>query len=111
MYVRTCIFIISVLKSMPELRDLSDLVTPDYAAKWKTIGLLLGLTQAQLDIIENDHGRSAIKSCNEMWGKWLATHTDATWEKVLNSLEHRNVTETENDNVEDNHIKKGMFAV
>ena len=98
-----------MLKSKPKLKDLSYLVTRNYAAKWKVIGLLLGLTQPQLDIIDNDHGRSAVKSCNEMWGKWLATHINATWEEVLNSLEHRNVAERDNIDL-DYHIKKGMFC-
>ena len=82
-----------MLKSRPRHRDLSDLVTPDYAANWKDIGLLLGLTQPKLDIIEYD---DAIECCNEMWRIWLASHTNATWENVLNTLEH---------------IKKSMFDV
>ena len=85
-----------MLKSRPKYRDLSDLVTPDYAANWKGIGLSLGLKKSQLDIIEYNHGRSAMKCCNEIWRIWLDSYTNATWEKVLNSLEH---------------IKKGMFAV
>ena len=85
-----------MLKSRPRHRDLSDLVTPDYAAKWKDIGLLLGLTQPKLNIIKYDDNRIAIKCCNEMWRIWLVSHTNATWEKVLNTLEH---------------IKKGMFDV
>ena len=97
-----------MLKSTPKLKDLSELVTPDYATKWKAIGQLLGLKKSDLDIIEYDHGQSVVQSCTEMWVKWLSTHTDATWEKVLNSLEHRNVTET--GNLVDSDTTKCMFA-
>ena len=86
-----------MLASRPLLRDLADVVTPHYAAKWRVIGFLLGLSQSALDIIEYDRGRSAINCCIEIWGKWLDSDTSATWRKVLKVLENKAVTETEKE--------------
>ena len=87
-----------MLGSRPSLQQLTDLVIPHYAAKWKVIGLLLGLSQSEIDIIEYDHGRNAINCCIGMWGKWLDTNTSATWRKALDVLERKAVTETEKSN-------------
>ena len=87
-----------MIVSTPSLQELTDLVIPHYAAKWKVIGSLLGLTKSTLDIIEHDCGNRAIKCCSEMWGKWLDTDTSATWRTVLNALDHEAVTETEKSN-------------
>ena len=70
---------------------MTKLVTPLYAAKWRVIGSLLGLNGSVLEIIEHDHGRSAINCCSEMWGTWLDKDTSATWNDVLTVLEHKTV--------------------
>lgn len=95
------------LNSIPKIKDLSNLVTPHYAAKWNNIGLKLGITKAQLDIIEHDHGRSAVKCCNEMWGRWLDLDPNGTWKNVLDSLECKTRPQTEKDISVDSHITKG----
>ena len=89
------IITILVLGSRPSLQQLTNLVVPHYAAKWRVIGVLLGLSQSTLDIIKYNHGRDAINYCIEMCGKWLDTDTSATWRKVLDVLEHKAVTVTE----------------
>ena len=92
-----------MLESRPSHSELVDLVMPHYAAKWKVIGSLLGLSTSVLDIIDHDHGRSAINCCNEMWQRWLDTDTSATWRKILKTLEHKTVTETEKGYLTHNH--------
>ena len=87
-----------MLGSRPSLQQLTDLVIPHCAAKWKAIGLLLHLRQSELDIIEHDHGHNAINCCIEMWGKWLDTDTAATWKTALTVLGHKAVTEAEESN-------------
>ena len=42
-YVVMYAFCISVLNSPPKLKDLYNLITPEYAAHWKIIGTLLGI--------------------------------------------------------------------
>lgn len=98
-----------MLESSPSLRDLTDLVTPNYAAKWRVIAPLLGLSKSDIDIIEHDHGRSAINCCSEMWGKWLDTDTKATWREVLKAIDHKAVTEKEKGN--NNDITIGISAL
>ena len=109
-----CIYVqffdtVTVLKSTPSLRDLTNLVTPDCAAEWRVVGSLLGLTKSNLDIIEHDHGRNAISCCSHMWGNWLETNASATWEDVLKVLEHKAVKVTKNSDLTDSHSEKGML--
>lgn len=72
--------------SKPVMKDLSNLVTPEHAAKWRAIGKLLGLTKGTLDIIDYDHHRSEA-CCNEMWGRWLDTKIDASWGTVISAID------------------------
>ena len=86
-------------QSTPLLRHIADLITPDYAAKWKIIGLLLHLSKSELAIIEHDYGHSAVRCCNQMWEFWLNKCTSAKWKDILNVLKHKSVTETEEGTV------------
>lgn len=78
-----------MLESPPELADLSCLVTPKHAAKWKFIGASLGLSSSELEIIEHDNFHKAEKSCTALWGKWLDSDTTPTWNKVLTAIENQ----------------------
>ena len=68
------------------MKDLSDLVTPHYATKWKVIGPLLGLASGTLDIIDSDYSNSEAR-CNEMWQRWLDAENNATWGKVSTAID------------------------
>ena len=105
------LYVISDLNSAPSIKELSNLVTPDYAAKWKAIGLKLGVKKSNLDIIERDYGRNAEMCCNEMFGKWLDTNTNITWKNVLESLKYKTIPQMEKPFSTDGHITKGMHLI
>ena len=75
------------MTTVPALKDLCEHVTPKYAAYWRMIGILLGLYNGLLDIIENDNMCKAVNCCNAMFSQWLESHADATWEKVFSAIE------------------------
>ena len=94
--LHACVYaFILVLQSRPLLSELANLITPNYAAKWREMGLLLDLTKGKLDIIKQDYCHSAENCCNQMWGIWLDRCTTATWKDVLNVLDHENGMESE----------------
>ena len=68
------------------MRDLQNLVTPKYAAKWKVIGTSLGLSQGSLDIIDHDYYHRAEDCCNAVWECWLDEDINPSWNKVLSAI-------------------------
>ena len=75
------------MNATPSLRDLYQYITPQYAADWNVIGILLGLPSGTLDIIEHDHVHKATHCCNAMLKKWLEMDTTASWEKLFTAIE------------------------
>ena len=64
------------------------LFTKRYATKCRDIGLTLGLTPEELDIMEADHPNEIEDFCNEMLQKWLEKETKPTWEKLFNAADN-----------------------
>ena len=75
------------MASTPLLKDLYEHITPQYAADWKVMGTLLGLSTGELRIIEHDNYHKAVPCCNVMLEKWLDVDTNATWEKLFRVIE------------------------
>ena len=69
------------------LKDLSEYITPNYAADWKVIGTLLDVPCGELKTIEADHRKDVKKCCNEMLEMWLRVDTTASWEKLFTVFE------------------------
>ena len=59
------------------------MVTPKYAAHWKTIGTLLDIPTGFLDGIEGAFPSNPFWCCNKMLEKWLDIDTSASWKKVV----------------------------
>jgi len=85
-------FFSSVLNSTPVLKDLCRVITPDYAAHWKAIGVLLGLPTTCLDATETENPTNLQWCCNNMLKMWLAKNTDATWKDVLSAIDSPTIT-------------------
>jgi len=66
----------------PEERDINSHVVPHYATKWRELGLSLGVTSSQLDIIDVDHPKSCEERCKVMLRRWLQQDPSATWGKL-----------------------------
>ena len=75
------------MDTAPLQKDLYQHITPQYAADWKVIGALLGLTSATLNIIEHDNHYKARQCCNAMLSKWLEVDTTASWMKLFTVIE------------------------
>ena len=71
----------------PSLKDLYEHITPRYAAYWKEIGILLGLTTGRLDIIGVDYPLRVEDRCNQMLQYWLEQDPTASWGRLLTVIE------------------------
>lgn len=76
-----------VLDSPPKLKDLYNIVTPEYAAHWKVIGILLDISKGYLDGIEKSYPTNTFWCCNKMLESWLEMDTSATWRKLIQIID------------------------
>ena len=76
-----------VLNSQPELRDLYNLITPEYAAHWKVIGTLLGIESGVMNAIEGAYPTNVPWCCNKFLETWLSRDTEATWKKIIHVID------------------------
>ena len=85
-----CIFL--VLNSQPTLKDLYNLITPEYAAHWKVIGTLLGIEKGIRTGIERNFPNNVSWCCNELLEEWLERDTEASWKKMIQVIDSPAVT-------------------
>ena len=83
-----------MLDAVPQLKDLYNLVTPNYAAHWKTIGTLLDIPAGFLDGIEGAFPINPFWCCNNMLKEWLDTDTSASWRKIILAIDSPAVVST-----------------
>ena len=84
--LNTFIFHDAEFKSKPRLKDLSNLVIPEYAAQWRAIGEFLGFTKGELEVIDNDYPR-VTDCCNRIIDQWLDRDVNASWGKVISAID------------------------
>ncbi|XP_019853915.1 PREDICTED: WASH complex subunit FAM21 homolog [Amphimedon queenslandica] len=53
---------------------------------WSDLGLYLGLTHDELDVIEADYPQNAKRCLRECLAKWLKTDFKATWDNLVHAL-------------------------
>ena len=80
-------YILLVLNSQPKLKDLYNLITPEYAAHWKVIGILLGIESGIMDAIEGTFPTNIPWCCNKLLETWLSRDTEATWKKIIQVID------------------------
>ena len=78
--------ILSTVTTKPKLPDLYEHITPQYALKWKVIGILLGLPIEKLNKIEDDEMFKAEPCCTAMLIQWLKDDATASWGKLFNAI-------------------------
>ena len=67
------------------------------AAKWYRLGLQLGITSGDLDVIEKNYPRDADMCKVKMFDKWLRGDTNPTYKKLVRALatvRERNLAES-----------------
>ena len=80
-------FLFLLAKITPLLKDLIEYIVPRYAAHWKTIGTLLGLSSGVLETIEAGWPINVSWCCQRMLEKWLEVDTNASWGKLFTVIE------------------------
>ena len=72
----------------PTLKLLSKYVRDKVAPRWYDFGVELLENEyiEQLDIIEKNHPGDPQRCCSEMFKYWLQIDTEATWNKLTDSL-------------------------
>ena len=62
------------------------------ARKWKQIGLILKISQSELDIIEAD--KNGVKDClQKMLSEWVNNAKRTTWKQIVFALRNKLVCE------------------
>ena len=74
----------NIIKKIMDLCDLVTSLSPK-AAKWNSIGLQLGLSADELDIIETNHN-TVEQRLVEVLKKWHGRTLHPTWEVVIAAL-------------------------
>ena len=75
------------LDKKPHLKELCDIVTPDYAAQWLEIGRHLDIANGELKIIKEDNINKGVKRCCDvMLEKWLEIESEVSWRKIVDSI-------------------------
>ena len=77
----------AIVTSIPELKDLYQHITPQYAADWEVIGTLLGLPSGELKAIEAGYPTNVKWCCNQMLKKWLEVDPTASWGTLFAVIE------------------------
>lgn len=88
-FVRYYLNFVSIGDTTPQLSDLQTKIIPQYAARWRDLGVQLDITTNSLDIIaaNNVHHREYVNSCcRDMLIKWIEIDTEATWNKLHNAI-------------------------
>ena len=69
-------------------RDLKDVFNFCYEARcdWYSIGLMLGISDDDLEPIENDNPQDSSKCFRKMLSHWLKSDLDRTWKSLYNTL-------------------------
>lgn len=75
------------MNTTPTLKDLQRYFIPLYAARWKALGIQLGLSFSALKILENDNQHQAFQCCVSMLDMWLQLDTTASWKKLFTATE------------------------
>ena len=86
-----CILLL-VLDSPPKLKDLHNLITPEYAAYWRIIGTSLGFGTGYLGAIESGYPKDNFWCCNTLLEKWVDMDTTASWKKIIKVIDSPAVT-------------------
>ena len=80
-----CLFIVKGKK--PLLKDLENLITPNYACCWKEIGIQLKIPAGILNSIEIGFQTNPTWCCNEMWMYWDEVDPKASWDDIIKAID------------------------
>ena len=74
----------------PKLPELFRKIVPKYAARWKDLGVQLGIPIYHLDAIEEDNANRQSftqQCCKAMLRKWMESTPDPTWNILQKAID------------------------
>ena len=71
----------------PTHRDVYKYVVPRYAHKWRFLGTLLRVDEAELEIIHSDCRNDSKECCRRLFSMWLEIFPDALWDHLLSAID------------------------
>ena len=89
MFVHSCLLLLLYIveNERPDIKDLCRYVLPLYAAKWKRIGIFLGVQPGQLEIIKSNNPADTEECCTDLFIKWLEGSEGVTWGKMFEAID------------------------
>ena len=76
-----------VKRSKPQMKDLQNIITPNYASCWKELGIQLDIPVETLRCIEKAYPTDLFRCCNDMLIHWHQYDAEGSWNKVINAIE------------------------
>ena len=86
------IFLIFFVEIKPHELYFQRLFVKKCAIRWWNIGLSLGMSTDELNIIQANHPNDVTDCCTVMFRKWLEIDIEATWEKFFNVIDDRTIS-------------------
>ena len=88
------------ISSIPNLKDVDELIVTPVAANWQALALKLGVEGCVSEIVNNDHPGNCVRACRDMIGRWLrgewyTGEEQRTWSTLLAALGRAGFTELE----------------
>ena len=98
------------ISSIPNLKDVDELIVTPVAANWQTLALKLGVEGCVSEIVNSDHPGSCVRACRDMIGRWLrgeryTGEEQRTWSTLLAALGRAGYTELER------RLRREHFAI
>ena len=86
--------------SIPDMRDVDELVVTAVAANWQRLALRLGVKGCVSEIVSTNYPNNCEKACRDMLDRWLRgdRHTgeeERTWSTLLTALGRAGFAELE----------------
>ena len=97
-----CVCILKLLRiltvnAIPLLKDLNCYVVREYAADWKKLGKLLGVSSKEMEDVENKIGHGVERCCCEMLIVWLKNDPNSTWGNLLSAIESLSLSTSDDE--------------
>ena len=80
-------FLCVVLQQPPMLRDLQNLITPGFAATWKSVGNQLNIPLGLLNSIEAGFPTNVIWCCDRMLENWIELTPNPSWDEMIKAID------------------------
>ena len=74
----------------PTVKEFNHHVRDEVATRWHDLGVQLGISTAQLNIISTNNHENVQMCCTKMFEYWLNYDTKANWNKLIKALEDIN---------------------